>query len=326
MFVVGSRTRTSLMGVIYRKVTPILALSVLYSAPLYLAVSAQSLRLSPKARAESSSGEMVNLMQVNTQTLVDIVPFLNMLWSAPFQILVCLALLWQYLGPASLAMLAVIALSMPINGLVSKYGLFRLFKQKLLAQDRRIKLTNEVLSGIKVVKMFAWEVAFRDLIEKIRSEELQILKNKGRALAVFGLVSGAMSLFATVLCFVVYAAASSRHVLDAKTVFVSISLFNLVRFPMTMVPLLLNGLVLGRVALARIQAFLLREEIDEGQISSCDEGAITFEDVDLGWSEDECEPVLSGLSFTVKPGELVAGKRRTINFVTFCKVRSKITY
>jgi len=174
-------------------------------------------------------------MQVNTQTFVDIVPFLNMLWSAPFQIGVCLLLIWQYLGVASLALVAVILLSIFINIFISKYGLFNIFKQKLLAQDRRIKLTNEVLSNIKVLKMFSWELFFRDIIEGIRTKELKMLNNKGRALALFGLVSGLMLLFGPCLSFTVYALISSENILDAKKAFVSLALFNLIRFPITMV-------------------------------------------------------------------------------------------
>ncbi len=70
-------------------------------------------------------------------------------------------------------------------------------------------------------------------------------------------------------------------------------------------PLLINSLVLGKVSLARIKDFLLREEIDNDQVSLCESGAIVFENVDLGWFEDE--KIFTGLNFNVKPGELVAG-------------------
>ena len=34
--------------------------------------------------------------------------------------------------------------------------------------DKRVKVMNEVLSGIRVIKMYAWEYAFRDLVATIR--------------------------------------------------------------------------------------------------------------------------------------------------------------
>ena len=34
--------------------------------------------------------------------------------------------------------------------------------------DRRVKVMNEVISGIRVIKMYAWEYAFKDLVATIR--------------------------------------------------------------------------------------------------------------------------------------------------------------
>ena len=34
--------------------------------------------------------------------------------------------------------------------------------------DKRIKVMNEVISGIRVIKMYAWEYAFRDVVTAVR--------------------------------------------------------------------------------------------------------------------------------------------------------------
>lgn len=44
------------------------------------------------------------------------------------------------------------------------------------SKDSRIKLMNEMLNGIKVLKLYAWELAFKDRVSKIRENELQVLK------------------------------------------------------------------------------------------------------------------------------------------------------
>lgn len=44
------------------------------------------------------------------------------------------------------------------------------------SKDSRIKLMNEMLNGIKVLKLYAWELAFKDKVSKIRESELQVLK------------------------------------------------------------------------------------------------------------------------------------------------------
>lgn len=43
-------------------------------------------------------------------------------------------------------------------------------------KDSRIKLVNEVLNGMKVIKLYAWEDPFKDLIMGIRKAELTILR------------------------------------------------------------------------------------------------------------------------------------------------------
>jgi glutamine cyclotransferase len=43
-------------------------------------------------------------------------------------------------------------------------------------KDQRIKLMNEVLGGIKVLKLYAWELSFKDKVNEIRDKELQTLK------------------------------------------------------------------------------------------------------------------------------------------------------
>jgi hypothetical protein len=86
---------------------------------------------------------MLNLMQINTQTLFDIIPFLNMIWSAPLQIAICIVMLWQYLQLASLTSVLVIVLCLPLNALATKL-LLAASKKKLTVQDKRIRLINEV--------------------------------------------------------------------------------------------------------------------------------------------------------------------------------------
>ncbi len=43
-------------------------------------------------------------------------------------------------------------------------------------KDMRTKLTNEILNGIKVLKLYAWEGAFQTKLFGIREKELQMIK------------------------------------------------------------------------------------------------------------------------------------------------------
>jgi len=99
--------------------------------------------------SESTVGEIVNLMSVDAQRFMDLTGYLNMLWSAPLQILLSMYFLWQLLGPSVLAGLGVMILLIPINGVIASKAK-KLQMKQMKSKDQRVKLMNEILSGIKV--------------------------------------------------------------------------------------------------------------------------------------------------------------------------------
>lgn len=52
------------------------------------------------------------------------------------------------------------------------------------SKDSRIKLMNEILNGIRVLKLYAWELAFKRKVLEIRQEELKVLKKSAYLAAV----------------------------------------------------------------------------------------------------------------------------------------------
>ena len=91
---------------------------------------AQAMRLTSSSRRESTVGEIVNLMSVDAQRFMDIMTYLNMVWSGPLQITVSMVLLWQLLGPSVLAGLGVMILLIPANIFVaSKMKTFQVSSQ-----------------------------------------------------------------------------------------------------------------------------------------------------------------------------------------------------
>ena len=65
-------------------------------------------------------GEIVNLMSVDAQKLQDAPGYLHMLWSAPLTIAVAMYFLWQELGAATLAGLALMIMLVPINAVIAQ--------------------------------------------------------------------------------------------------------------------------------------------------------------------------------------------------------------
>uniref|UniRef100_A0A4W4EQB9 ATP-binding cassette, sub-family C (CFTR/MRP), member 3 n=1 Tax=Electrophorus electricus TaxID=8005 RepID=A0A4W4EQB9_ELEEL len=238
-FVTGMRLRSAIIGAIYRKVS------------------------NPKR--SSTVGEVVNLMSVDAQRFMDLTTFLNMLWSAPLQIILALYFLWQTLGPSVLAGVAVMVLLIPFNAVIAmKTKAYQV--EQMQHKDMRIKLMNEILNGIKVLKLYAWEVSFREKVLQVRQKELAVLR-KAAYLGSLSIMAWTSAPFLVALTtFAVYVSVDENNVLDAEKAFVSLSLFNILRFPLNMLPQVITSLVQANVSLKRIQTFLTHDELDPGNV------------------------------------------------------------
>ncbi|KAL8190652.1 UNVERIFIED_CONTAM: hypothetical protein K2H54_057714 [Gekko kuhli] len=117
-------------------------------------------------------------MSTDVQQLMELTINLNLLWSAPFQILLAIIFLWQELGPSVLAGVGMLLLVIPINVYVA-VKVKQLKKSQSKNTDQRIKLLNEILHGIKILKLYAWEPSYQKKIMNIRESEIAVLRSSG---------------------------------------------------------------------------------------------------------------------------------------------------
>ncbi|KAL5281122.1 ABCC2.2 family protein [Megaselia abdita] len=267
MMVVGLRIRTALINAIYRK----------------------ALVISNTAKKESTVGEIVNLMAVDAQRFMDLTTYLNMIWSAPLQITLAIYFLWQILGASVLAGLAVMLLMIPINGwIANRIKILQVNQMKY--KDERVKLMNEVLSGIKVLKLYAWEPSFEEQVLKIREKEIQTLRSAAYLNAGTSFLWSCAPFLVSLVTFATYVLVDEKNNLDAKTAFVSLSLFNILRFPLAMLPMLITNMVQTQVSVSRINKFMNSEELDPENVQHENKHAktpIIIEDGTFSWGNDE---------------------------------------
>ncbi|VFV39953.1 atp-binding sub-family c (cftr mrp) [Lynx pardinus] len=270
----------------------------------------QALVITNSARRSSTVGEIVNLMSVDAQRFMDLATYINMIWSAPLQVVLALYLLWLNLGPSVLAGVAVMIFMVPVNAVMAmKTKTYQVAHMK--SKDNRIKLMNEILNGIKVLKLYAWELAFKDKVLAIRQEELKVLK-KSAYLAAVGTFTWVCTPFLVALCtFAVYVTVNKNNILDAQKAFVSLALFNILRFPLNILPMVISSIVQASVSLKRLRIFLSHEELEADSIErkpGKDGGgtnSITVKNATFTWARSD-PPTLSGITFSVPEGSLVA--------------------
>uniref|UniRef100_A0A8C2UHN5 ATP binding cassette subfamily C member 3 n=1 Tax=Coturnix japonica TaxID=93934 RepID=A0A8C2UHN5_COTJA len=276
-FVTGMRLRTGITGVIYRK----------------------SLVITNSAKRSSTVGEIVNLMSVDAQRFMDLVAFLNMLWSAPLQTCLALYFLWQALGPSVLAGVAVMVLLIPFNSAVAiKTRAFQV--EQMQYKDSRIKLMNEILGGIKVLKLYAWEPSFSEKVLEIRKNELRVLKKSAYLNSLSNFAWTSSPFLVALTTFAVYVLVDERNTLDAEKAFVSLSLFNILKFPLAMLPQLISNIAQTSVSLKRIQQFLSHDELDP----NCVERNVIAPGKEFGAVLHAC--FLHSINLLVPSGALVA--------------------
>ena len=220
-------------------------------------VFAKTLSISTGAFARKSTGEIQNLMAVDSTRLQDLTPYLHAVWYSLYQIALALYLLWAEVGAASLAAICVILLTIPLTGKVST--MLKDIQQKVVSvRDERIKMSNEVLSGTKVIKLQAWEREFESRINALRDRELTLYRQYVLTQALSGTLFTVIPLLVAISTFSAYVFTGNK--LNVQTALTSLALFDLLRFPLFMLPNTINSIVEAQVSVGRIQSFLLENE------------------------------------------------------------------
>uniref|UniRef100_A0A4W3I4P9 Multidrug resistance-associated protein 4 n=1 Tax=Callorhinchus milii TaxID=7868 RepID=A0A4W3I4P9_CALMI len=268
----------------------------------------KALRLNNVALGKTTTGQIVNLLSNDVNKFDQATIFLHFLWVGPLQAIAVIALLWQEIGPSCLAGVVILLILMPVQTICGKlFSCCGIFTAVLT--DNRIRTMNEVISAMRIIKMYAWEKPFANLIDQIRKKEIsQILKSsylRGLNMASF-FIASKMILFFT---FTVYVLLGNP--ITASRVFVTVSLYNAVRLTVTLFfPSAIQTVSEGLISIKRIKRFLILEEIkkphEEAHNIEKKDRSVDVQDLTCYWDKTIETPSLQNIRFTVKPGELLA--------------------
>ncbi|XP_024411181.2 ATP-binding cassette sub-family C member 2 [Desmodus rotundus] len=283
-FMLGVKVRTTVMASVYKK----------------------ALSISNRAKKQYTVGETVNLMSVDAQKLMDVTNFIHLLWSNVLQITLSIYFIWIELGPSVLAGVGVMLLLIPVNGIIaikSKAIQAKNMKRK----DQRLKIMNEILNGIKILKYFAWEPSFRNQVYDIRKKELKNLLHFGQMQTMMMFILYLIPVLVSVITFSVYVLVDSNNILDAQKAFTSITLFNILRFPMSMLPMVISSMLQATVSTERLEKYLGGDDLDTSAIrSECNfDKVVQFSEASFTWDQD-LEATIRDVNLDIMPGQLVA--------------------
>ncbi|EPQ54017.1 ABC transporter [Gloeophyllum trabeum ATCC 11539] len=254
---------------------------VLLRGGLITAIYSRSLKLTNRARGTLTNGKLVNHISTDVSRIDFCAGFFHMGWSAPIQMIICLILLLKNLGPSALAGYGFFVLATPLQTWVMK-KLFTIRKRSMVWTDKRAKLLQELLGGIKIIKYFAWETPFLKRLADYRTKEMAYVRSLLLIRSANNAIAMSLPVLASVLSFVTYSL--SGHQLNAADIFASLTLFQLLRMPLMFLPVAFSAITDAMNATGRIYDVFEAETLTDTKVVEDDlPYAIEVEDASFTW-------------------------------------------
>ena len=227
------------------------------------------------------NGRVVNLMSTDTYRIDQASGMFHLVWTAPVAITITLVVLLINLTYSALAGFALLVIGIPVLTKAIKL----LFKRRRAINkitDQRVSLTQEILQAVRFVKYFGWESSFLERIGQIRRREIRAIQLLLTIRNAINAVSMSLPIFASMLSFITYSL--SNHDLVAAPIFSSLALFNSLRMPLNLLPLVIGQVVDAWSSIGRIQDFLIAEEQNDDFIWDMEgKHAVSMENADFTW-------------------------------------------
>ena len=283
---IGLQVRSLLSAVIYQK----------------------QLRLSNAAKMSHSPGEIVNYVTVDAYRIGEFPLWLHQIWTTGLQLFLALVVIYFSVGLATVSALAVLMLtvigSSPLAKLQHEYQ-----TKFMVAQNIRLKNLSEALTNMKILKLYSWETHFKNVIERLRNEELKwisgILTQKGYYIVWFWsspLLVGVVTFWT---CYLL------GFQLYASNVFTFLATLRLMQEPIRLIPDIFGAFVEAKVSFARIVKFLEAPELENRHKRQKFSGkeldqSIFIRSSEISWDSNSSKATLRNIDLVVKSGEKLA--------------------
>ncbi|XP_070149139.1 ATP-binding cassette sub-family C member 4-like isoform X2 [Polyergus mexicanus] len=315
---IGMRLRVACSSLVYRKI----------------------LRLNQTSLSQTGAGQIVNLLSNDVNRFDSLSVCLNYIWIMPIQVIIVGYIMWRKIGVSifiGIGLLLII--SLPIQG---TFSLLSHDNRAMIAPltDRRVQLMNELIAGIQVIKMYAWEKPFSKIVSITRALEIKKIQFSSYvraahlAIAVF---TERLLLYFTLIMFVL-----SGNDLNADVTYTLATFFNILQLTVaSFFPQALISLGEAMVSMNRLEDLLLMDEVNMEcikktlRVRSKDEKlnkatamnnridvfnyktseqelyrgrpvCVKLHRVSASWINNQLPPTLCNISAIINPGELYA--------------------
>ncbi|ODQ61559.1 hypothetical protein WICANDRAFT_59643 [Wickerhamomyces anomalus NRRL Y-366-8] len=284
----------------------------------------KSTKTSEESRKEFTTSKVTSLMGTDLTRLEFAIGFLPMGFAIPLPVIIAIALVIINIGVSSLAGIGVFFVAIFILAFLGKQ-MFKLRGVANVFTDERVGLVRELIQSLKFIKFYAWEDAYEEKYQNIRTKESSVVFSMQRYRNIMmAFVLTLPSVISMVSFLVLHSVDNSRSVAD---IFSSLTLFGVLSQEIMMLPIIIGVVTDGKVAFKRIGEYLAvnEENIEITPDVLDDANSIEAEDLSLHNVQNATFDIKSG-EFVVVVGIVGSGKSSLLKALNGKFTSGKLRY
>ncbi|XP_071518290.1 LOW QUALITY PROTEIN: ATP-binding cassette sub-family C member 9 [Panulirus ornatus] len=212
-------------------------------------------------RGSVDAGIVINLSSEDTDNVMTFFMHCHYIWAIPLKVGVIMVLLWLQLGfSAVIAAVIGILLLTPLQFLLCK-KINAVNKDFLDVSDERLRQTHELVTGIKLVKVHAWEDVFVRRISCVRERELRLLHKDSVLRALMTFLTQGSGVVVSLVTFGLYSVLEGLA-LEPSSVFSGLALFNQLTVPLFILPIIVSHTIRAKNSTRRLEEFFSLPEVE----------------------------------------------------------------
>ncbi|KAI9352834.1 P-loop containing nucleoside triphosphate hydrolase protein [Obelidium mucronatum] len=245
------------------------------------AIVKKSLTISSSKANEFSKGYVLNLVNVDSESVSLASEQVHQLWGLPAQIAVAIGLLAYLLGSSIGAGVGALFASFALLGVTVPLLIISSLPKMIAANDTRVKLIREALDGIRLIKIRSLDSEFKTKINTVRLEQLHWLGRFLYGVVSFVVIGQLANALPQVATFTLYAVRLNK--VTAGLIFPAAALFGMVVTPLIQLPQTFNSVISAMVSWKRIYNFLIAPDRDTIPAEESENLAINIDNATFNW-------------------------------------------
>ncbi|XP_045844082.1 ATP-binding cassette sub-family C member 11 isoform X3 [Meles meles] len=260
-----------------------------------------------KSLTHITTGEAISFFASDVNCLFEGVYYGPLIWLISSLLISCTVTSYITLGPTALSATLCYLLILPVEVFLIR-KMIKIHNHTSEISDQRIRVTSEVLTCIKLIKMYAWEKPFEKIIKALRRQEKKLLEKSG---IIQSLTTACLFIAPTVaitLTFLIHTCLQQK--LTISVAFTTVATLIPMRLCVFFVPFSVKGLTNSKSVAERFKKFFLQERpVLYVQALKDPSKAVVLEDATLSWRQT-CPGIVNGAMELEKNGHTPEGMTR----------------